>query len=216
MKKIWFLAAIILLALLTASASCNKPAAPAEVELKYDNNSLKEYLPVSTPTFTGYLVSFTAPSSKFTVKKIRINGMVAAWGKYEDKAIELQIWDKDKKVIYQASYPDTKLPVNPYDSKTPFSPATAWVDISVPDIVVTGLFYVQVHSEDGRWGEFRMGADDSVVNSHSELTVRDGDVDQILDAWPYWRKDASGHDLWYGDKTKVNWMIRVAGVNSSP
>ncbi len=214
MKKIWVLAALILPVVLTVTASCNKPA--AEMEIKYDNNSLKEYLSVSPPSFTGYLVSFTAPSSKFTIKRVRINGMVAAWGKYEDKSIELQIWDGDKKVIYQASYPDTKLPVNPYDSKTQFNPATAWVDISVPDVVVTDHFYVQIHSDDGRWGEFRMGADDSVVNSHSELTVRDGGSDQILEAWPYWKKDSSGHDLWYGDKTKVNWMIRVAGVNSNP
>jgi hypothetical protein len=214
MKKIHLLAALAALIVLTAATSCSKPAAP-EVELKYDNNSLKEYLPVSPPSFTGYLVSFTAPSGKFVIKRIRINGMVAAWGKYEDKAIELQIWDKDKKVIYQTSCPDTKLPVNPYDSKTPFNPATAWVDISVPDTIVADHFYVQLYSEDGRWGEFRMGADDSVVNSHSELTVRDGGVDQVLDAWPYWKKDSSGHDLWYGDKTRVNWMILVAGVNAS-
>jgi hypothetical protein len=214
MKKIWVLATLVLLALLTVTASCNKPA--AEVEIKYDNNSLKEYLSVSSPSFTGYLVSFAAPSSKFVIKRIRINGMVAAWGKYEDKAIELQIWGKDKKVIYQASYPDTKLPVNPYDSKAPFNPVTAWVDINVPDVVVTDHFYVQVHSDDGRWGEFRMGADDSLVNNHSELTVRDGGSDQILEAWPYWKKDSSGHELWYGDKTKVNWMIRVAGLSSNP
>jgi hypothetical protein len=60
-----------------------------------------------------------------------------------------------------------------------------------------------------------MGADDSAVNSHSELTVRDGSVDIVLDGWPYWRKDSAGHDLWYGDKSKVNWMVRVVGVNSN-
>ena len=103
---------------LIVSISCNKST--AEVEIKYDNNSLKEYLPVSQPSFTGYLVSFLAPSNKFTIRKIRINGMVAAWGEYRDKSIELQIWDKDKKVLYQDNYPDTQLPVNPYDSKTTF------------------------------------------------------------------------------------------------
>jgi len=201
-------------AVLLASTSCNKPAA-AEVELKYDNNSLKEYLPVSAPSFTGYLVSFIAPSNKFIIKKIRINGMVAAWGEYHDKSIELQIWDKDENVIYQVSYPDTKLPVNPYDNNTTFQPKTAWTDVIVPEVIVTDHFYVHIHSDDGRWGEFRMGADDSAVNSHSELTVRDGGIDKILDGWPYWKKDAAGNDLWYGDKTKVNWMIRVVGENST-
>jgi hypothetical protein len=215
MKKIWLLVTWFSLSVLIASTSCNKAPA-AEMELKYDNGSLKEYLPVSAPSFTGYLAVFTPPSIRYMVKKIRINGMVASWGKYEDKAVELQIWDKDKKVVYQASYPVTKLPVNPYDSKTPFHPEDAWVDVDVPDVVMTGLFYVHVHSEDGRWGEFRMGADDTAVNSHSELTVRDGNIDRILEAWPYWRKDAAGHDLWYGDKTKVNWMIRVVGTNSNP
>jgi hypothetical protein len=215
MKKLLLFTAAILLAVSMACSSFNKPAATA-VELKYDNNSLKEYLPVSNPSFTGYLVAFSPSTVKFTVKKIRINGMVAAWGKYEDKAIELQIWDKGRKVVYETSYPDNKLPVNPYDNKTIFHPENAWVDVDVPEIVMTGLFFVHVHSDDGRWGEFRMGADDSLVNTHSELTVRDSGTDRILEAWPYWKKDASGHDLWYGDKSKVNWMIRVVGVNSSP
>jgi hypothetical protein len=215
MKKLLLFTLSILLVVSMACTSGSKPAAAADVELKYDNNSLKEYLPVSTPSFTGYLVVFSPSTVKYTVKKIRINGMVAAWGKYEDKAIEIQIWDKDRKVAYQTSYPDTKFPINPYDSKTTFHPENAWVDVDVPDVVMTGLFFVHVHSDDGRWGEFRMGADDSMVNTHSELTVRDGGVDRVLEAWPYWKKDAAGHDLWYGDKSKVNWMIRVAGVNSA-
>ena len=213
MKKILLIIPFIISMGLMVSTSCNRPA--ADVELKYDNNSLKEYLPVSAPSFTGYLVSFITSSNKFTIKKIRINGMVAAWGEYRDKSIELQIWDKDKQVLYQDNYPDTQLPVNPYDSKTAFRPETAWTDISVPDVVVTDQFYVQVYSDDGRWGEFRMGADDSAVNSHSELTVRVGSTDIILNGWPYWKKDSAGNNLWYGDKTKVNWMIRVVGQNSN-
>lgn len=209
------LAVLILIPALATSLSCNKPAT-SEVELKYDNGLLKEYLPVSTPSFTGYLVAFAPPSSRYTIKKIRINGIIAAWGKYGDRAVELQVWDKDKKVICQASCPDTNLPVNPYDAKTVFHPENAWTDIAVPDISVTGTLYIHVHSDDGRWGEFRMGADNTAVNTHSELTVRDGGIDQVLDVWPYWKKDAEGHDLWYGDKSKVNWMIRVVGINSNP
>jgi hypothetical protein len=213
-KRTWLSVSFMLFAVLLLSVACSKPI-PADVELKYDNNSLKEYLPVSSPSFTGYVVSFTAPSGKLIVNTIRINGMVAAWGKYEDKAIELQLWDKDREVIYQDSYPDVKLPVNPYDSKTPFKPETTWTDISVPDVAVMDNFYVHIHSDDGRWGEFRMGADDSVTNSHSDLTVRDGSVDKILEAWPYWKTDSTGKVLWYGDKSKVNWMIRVVGQDST-
>jgi hypothetical protein len=210
---IWQIILVAALVASTALISCtsSNTKVTAEVELKYDNNSLKEYLPVSAPSFTGYLVSFVAPSNEFAVKRIRINGVVAAWGKYEDKVLEVQIWDKDRRVIYQANLPDTKLPVNPYDNKTPFRPETAWVDVVVPDVVVTEHFYIHIHSEDGRWGEFRMGADDSVLNAHSELTVRDSGTDQILEEWPYWKIDSSGHELWYGDRKKVNWMIRVIG-----
>jgi hypothetical protein len=198
--------------MLVLPTACSKPLVPA-VELKYDNNALKEYLPVSNPTFTGYVVEFTSPSDNFTVRRIRISGMVAAWGKYEDKAVEIQIWDKDRKVVSTVSCPDAKFPVNPYDQKTPFHPEDSWTDVDVSPLTVSGQFYVHVHSDDGRWGEFRMGADDTTANSHSDVTVRDGDVDQVLNAWPYWRKDSAGKDLWYGDKAKVNWMIRVVGTN---
>ena len=210
-NKIAYLAGILLFAASAVFPSCSKPA-PAEVVLKYDNNSLREYLPVSAPSFTGYLVSFSAPADNFTIKKILINGMIAAWGTYQDKSVEIQVWDGGKQVIYQDSLPATALPINPYDSKTPFRPEDAWTTMQLPGIKVSGQFYVHIYCDSGRWGEFRMGADDSAVNTHSSLTVRDGGTDIVLDSWPYWKKDAAGNDLWYGDRSKVNWMVRVAGT----
>ncbi len=190
--------------------SCSRPG-PAELELKYDNDSVKDYLPVSAPTFTGYLVTFTAPSDNYTIRQIRINGYIAAWGTYQDKSVEVQVWDGNKKVVYQDSLPATAFPVNPSDNAT-FNSKDAWTVLQVPGIAISGQFYVHVYCDSGRWGEFRMGADDSVVNTHSFLTVRDGGLDHMLDSWPYWKKDASGNDLWYGDQSRVNWMVRVDGT----
>jgi hypothetical protein len=81
----------------------------------------------------------------------------------------------------------------------------------VPDIKVSDKFYVHVYTGTGRLQGIHLGADDSVVNKHSEMTVRTTEGVSVIRAdWPY------GAEYWFADKSKVNWMIRVIGTGMMP
>jgi len=56
-----------------------------------------------------------------------------------------------------------------------------------------------------------IGADDSIKNEHSICTIRSGNVIKEND-WASLYPPNS----WYGDKSKVNWMIRVIGTALVP
>ena len=129
------------------------------------------------------------------IKGVRIYGVLGGSG-WQGKNFKVEIWDKGCQVLNSAIYPVTKFPV-----KTP-----SWVEVNVPSVKVTDKFYVHVYTGTGRMMGIHLGADDSVVNKHSGLTFRteDGTI-KISTRWPY------PTDLWFGDKSKVNWMIRVIG-----
>lgn len=81
--------------------------------------------------------------------------------------------------------------------------------MEIPNVSVDDKFYVHVYTGTGRLKGIHMGADDSVVNEHSDLTIRTaGDVSKIRVDWPY------GVQFWFGGKSKVNWMIRVVGATA--
>ena len=104
--------------------------------------------------------------------------------------------------MHGATYPYTKFPVAP-----------AWVEFGVPDIEVTDRFYVHIYT-DSPWpgpGPY-IGADDSITNEHSNTTIRTGEgAVRIMELWGYQRDWG-----WFGDKSKVNWMIRVVGTVMVP
>ena len=173
-----------------------------EIELKYDDGDARDCISASPPILTGHLVNFTPSSIPFTIKKVQVYGGIYGSG-WEGKDFEVEIWGKDHKVLHGATYPVTKFPVA-IEFKVEES---AWVDIEIPDIEVTDKFYVHVYTGTGRLQGIHVGADDSVVNEHSDVTVRTaGGTTRILAQWPYLRT------LWFGDKSKVNWMIRVVGT----
>ena len=174
-----------------------------EVELKYDDGEARGWL----AWVGGYSVDFSPPASPLTIEEVRICGCLYGSG-WEDFNFEVEIWDKDWKVLQSATYPVTKFTTWP----------PTWVEVEVPDIEVTDQFYVHIWrgickgptSADG----LLIGVDDSVVNEHSETTIRtqEGTTD-ILGYWPYSRTHS--HE-WFGDKSKVNWMIRVVGTVMVP
>jgi hypothetical protein len=163
-----------------------------EFELKYDDGSARDSISFWKG---GHIVEFYPPSTPFTINSIRIAGVLSPKATdIEGRTFDLQILDNDLKVIYSETYPYNKFPND-----------TVWVDFEVPDTKVNDKFYVHIYTESPRYG-LHIGADDSVVNKHSDVTIRNqsGEV-SILAAWPY-------GGFWGEDKEKINWMIRVVGT----
>jgi len=187
---------------LTSSLTVKQKLVAKEFELKYDDGTARDSISAQVPWLGGHIVDFSPPATPFTIKKVRIAGTLdsRALKAIEGKTFDVEIWDKDQKVLYSATYPYTKFTVD----------ATTWVEFEVPDIEVTNKFYAHIYT-DSPWPGLHIGADDSVVNEHSDTTIRTAEgVASILAKWPY---DAS---LWFGDKSKVNWMIRVIGTGMIP
>lgn len=157
-----------------------------EVELKYDDGTFDGNWAFLA---SGYLVQFSPPSATFTINMVKVYGNVYGTG-YEDLTFDVQIWDEALAEVYSASYTHTE-----------FGPNMGWVEIDIPDVVVTGDFYVYVGTYSPQEGGIQIYYDSSVVNEHSEM-VLDG---QIRDDWPI-----------ATPKEAVNWMIRVVGVAMLP
>jgi len=172
-----------------------------QVELKYDDGQARDYICTVSPYgFGGHIVDFTS-ANPFIIKKIRTVGVLSPTAKgLEGKTFDLQILDHSLNVLHTATYKYTLFPVGTH----------AWVELEIPDIEVVGLFYVHIYT-DSPYPGLHIGADDSAVNEHSNVTVRKaGGTIQILNQWPYMPT------LWFGDKSKVNWMIRVIGTAMVP
>ena len=173
------------------------PPAPVEkeTELKYDDGSAEEFLSHDG----GYLIDFAPPSTPFTINKVRIFGLIAGEATATD--FDIEIWDKNYKVLFN----DT-CPVSGFTSGSP-----SWVDVDLPGIEVNDTFYVKIYTGTGRLEGIHIGADDSVVNLHSGCSVKTLESGtRITTAWDY------PENLWFGDISKVNWMIRVAGTYLEP
>ena len=163
--------------------------------LSYDDGAARDCISAYPPIMGGYLVDFSPTVVPFIIKKVRIYGAIYGSG-WEGKDFEVQIWDEDHNVLHSATYPVTK-----FAAESP-----AWIEVEIPDIEVSDKFYVHVYTGTGRMQGVHIGADDSVFNSHSNVTVREGDITKTVEKWPY------GPSFWFGDKSKVNWMIRVVGT----
>jgi len=180
---------------LSSSLTVKQKLVIKEVELKYDDSEVRDCISTISPMFGGHIVDFSPPATPFTVKKIRIFGVISRLAEgLEGKSFDAEILDKDLEVLYSATYPYTEFTNNP-----------SWVEVEVPDIEVSDEFYVHIYT-DSPYPGLHIGADDSVVNEHSDLTVRTAEGVTLLDEWPY------TPTLWFGDKNKVNWMIQVVGT----
>ncbi len=187
-----------------------------EIELKYDNGIAKACVGTWIPGERGgRLVDFTPPSATFTIKKVRIYGTIfSLYGTtWQGKDFDLEIWDKDRKILYSAKHPYDKFPIGTRTKPGAFHPEDAgWVELEVPDIRVTDKFYVHIYAGYGPGDGLHVGVDDSIFNEHSETTIRtEKGTTEILTEWPYWNPA-----YYFSDKRKVNWMIRVVGTTMVP
>ena len=174
------------------------------LELRYDDGTAEGYV---SPHWGGYLVSFSPPATPFIINKIKVCGVT--WGTgWEGTEFELQIWDKEQEVLHSASYPFTLFPstVSPVAAQAQYDKAAPWIEVAVPDIEVETDFFIHVYAGTVKGEGIHLGSDDSLTNKHSDLTVLATEgVYKIRDTWPYPK------DMWFADKSKVNWMIRVIG-----
>jgi hypothetical protein len=175
-----------------------------QIELAYDNGIAKDCLSLVKPC-TGYSVSFVSPPDPFTVNKVRVFGLVYGSPGFHIGDSELQIWDKDKKVLYTTSFPGEKFPLRTRLGDN-IDSTGAWADIDIPDVKVDGNFYVHIYTGVPAGQGFRMGAGGTTINTHSDVTVRgDNGADNFATNWPY------STAPWFGDKSRVNWMVRILG-----
>ena len=102
-------------------------------------------------------------------------------------------WDTLAKVDY---------PLNKLSEKNP-----SWIEVTLPDIQVTGKFYIHVYKKLSPIWIIGISADDSVPNEHSSVTEAkaDGTFTESK-SWPFETMD----------KRKANWMIRVTGTAIVP
>jgi len=176
----------------------------APVELKYDEGVAKDYLSLVKPC-TGYSVSFVAPPDPFVINKVQVFGLVYGSPGYHIRDSELQILDKDYKVLYTTPFNGEDFPLRTRVGAN-IDSRGAWADIEIPDVAADGDFYVHIYTGIPEGQGFRMGVASNAVNSHSDVTARgDNGVDNFAPGWPY------SNAPWYGDKSRVNWMVRVLG-----
>lgn len=175
-------------------------------ELKYDDGNANDFLGIDKPC-TGYAVDFVPPSIPFTINSVRIYGLIYGGHGFIINDIGVQIWNKDKKVIYSTTIDKDAYPLLAY-LPADIEKQGGWADIHIPDVEVNSNFYIHVYTGTTTGQGFRMGTDDSVPNSHSDVTIRDtGGVDNLASVWPYPR------GRWFSDKKRVNWMVRVSGTS---
>ena len=178
----------------TITALTQKPSKKTvEAELKYDDGNVDEFLAAGG----GYLIDFKTPGDPFTINKIKIMGGLFGSG-YEGKDFRLEIWDANQKSLYSETYPVSKFVLGPNKH---------WVEFDIPDVICNGQFYIHVFTNSGRMQGLHLGADNSIKNEHSEHTVLTAtDSFKLRTDWPY------PSSMWFGDKSKVNWMIHVIGT----
>jgi hypothetical protein len=179
-----------------------------QVEISYDTGNAKDCLSLVKPS-TGYVVRFVSPSKPFTVNKISIFGLIYGSPGYHVVNSDLQIWDANQKVIYSTPFSGDQFPLRTRIGANIDSTGD-WADFDIPDVKVNGDFYVNIYTGAPVGQGFRMGAVD-IPNTHSDTSIRDDNgLDYLAPDWPYMPA------YWYGDKNRVNWMVRVSGKAEIP
>jgi len=205
-KYRWFIVAFVVIAIVSGVIGwwSQRPSVPTivptEMELKYDDGTSEA---VISSDRGGYLITFSPPFTPFTINKIRMCGIIFGSG-WEDTKFEVQIWDKEQNVLYSARHPFMLFPSVMSEENLRETPK--WVEVSVPDIEVKADFSIHLYTGMGKQEGLQLGADNSIRNRHSYLTTRAPEgTYEIRDDWAYLQ------GMWFADKNKVNWMIRVIG-----
>jgi len=146
-------------------------------ELFYDDGEIDNGW--ATGPLGGGAVLFTPPSTPWTLSKVK----VMAWYTLDDAPFYIEIWDSEQSELFQGTYMYSDY----------FSSVVRWAEIDIPDITITGDFYVCVFPNDGGkehrlWLGFDV--DPQISNRSYAVTYPDNSID-YAENW--------------------NWMIRAIG-----
>jgi len=152
-----------------------------EVELSYDDDDIDYGVTGGYPWAAA--VRFTPPRTPFLVSKIKVN---AWWSESGSGTFYLEIWDANRKELYQASFR--------YDQY--FKDYPTWVIIiPVSDVVVYGDFYVVVAPNPG-------GTSQAAVRTVQVQSSKAGNV-----------TESAGPTLWISFDTDPPFSGRSYGAN---
>jgi hypothetical protein len=171
-------------------------------ELKYDNDKSRDALWAGTNG--GFLIGFVPETTPFQVNKVRICGGIygTAW---EGKTFQLFLLGSDmKSVLFEEIYEIAKMPV---EGAFPYRPPE-WVDFDIPATVVKDKFYVYLYTNMNKHKGIHVGVDDSVINQYSDLAQGKPPYITIVEPGNVYPSS-----IWYADRSKLNWMIRVSGTS---
>jgi len=142
--------------------------------IKYDDGSAEEAISVGYIDL-GPAVLFSPPTEPWTLEKVMVVGEYINLS--GDTVFALEIWDKDYNLLYKLT--DYSLAY--------FNTTFKWTEIDIPDMTVTGDFYVCIFDR----ASIYVGADTDNPAMRSYVVMRDP------------KSMAKGEGL--------NWMIRAVG-----
>ena len=129
----------------------------------------------------------------------------------QEKTFEIEIWDRNRKVLYHKAYQATMFPIDMSGpGKKP--KVHGWVDVDIANVEVTDGFYVHVWRGTSGIRGIHIGVDENARNEHCTATVRTDGATKEIESWQ--RQYLC--DCWYNDESKANWMIRVVGTIMVP
>jgi hypothetical protein len=176
-----------------------------EVELKYGN---KEAGGTVIGALGGFLVDFYPPIAPFTINKVRILGMLPSTIGGD---VDLELWTKERKIIYKETFPDTRFPHKTDLALMPGGQLTRWTEFQIPNITVSDKFFVHLW-KGTRTGGLHLAVDSTIENQHSSITTLSGDKIVEPATWT----STNFCPCSFVEKPQCNWMIRITGKGDFP
>jgi len=174
------IAALILLVLMMAAPLIRVCQAEL-LELAYDDGEMDWAESLAGPSFgPGHGVRFTPPGTPWIIDSVRIYGRRQGESKFR-----IVIFDETQSVVYKSPL---------YDYEEYFDIIYGWAEVDIPEVSVTGDFYVVVFT-----------------NSSAGLSPRVIKIGLDKDAPIDNRSYIVSHDYRFSAYKLGDWMIRVVG-----
>lgn len=165
-------------------------AVAGPIEIAHDQGSQAGSL--FLPSGYGHAVSFSPPSIPWQIMKIRVYGVCYGSG-IEKLEFIVEIWAANRSML-GAPFPYIA-----------FKTVSAWVEVDVTDILVTGDFSIVIYTNSVPDRGIKIGFDSSVANQHSDIVYSK----RVITDWNQvnWKPITASPPK----RERTNWMVRVVG-----